>query len=218
MTKRREGEAKQEGRTQPVVAPRPLTDAQRAELAIYKERERKSPRAPRFGPVPGVKTGDNKDVSPAAGVDAPLFRARLSNALGAVDELAIGLLLSQAASAVEGSDAVQQCDSAAALPTGIAPRNEIEGLLGVQMLAAHNLSMAMARRALKTDRVDWMQRYGTLSAKLMNLFTRQLEALARLRGQAGKQVVRLEHVTVEAGGQAVVGAVTTGGTGDARRN
>jgi hypothetical protein len=84
-------------------------------------------------------------------------------------------------------------------------------MLAVQMLAAHNLSLAMVRRALRTDRVDFMPRYGALSAKLMNVFTRQLEALARLRGQTGKQVVRVEHVTVEAGGQAVVGAVHAGG-------
>ena len=87
-------------------------------------------------------------------------------------------------------------------------------MLAVQMVAAHDLALAMARRALKTDRVDWMQTYSTLSAKLMNVYTRQLEALARLRGQTGQQTVRVEHVTVEAGGQAVVGNVTPKGRGD----
>lgn len=216
MANRRQTEAKRESLAPQAAAPRPLTEAERAELAIYKEQNRARPHAPRFGMLAGAKARAGKeDISPAPGVDTTLFRARLASSFGAVDELAIGLLLSQAAYAVEGGDAVQQCNSAAAILTGIAPRNEIEGLLAVQMLAAHNLSMAMTRRALKTDRVDWMQRYGTLSAKLMNVFTRQLEALARLRGQTRQQTVRVEHVTVEAGGQAVVGAVTTGGSGDA---
>jgi hypothetical protein len=40
-----------------------------------------------------------------------------------------------------------------------------------------------------------------------------LEALNRHRGK-GRQVIRIERVTVEAGGQAIVGAVTQGGGGD----
>ena len=43
----------------------------------------------------------------------------------------------------------------------------------------------------------------------MRLFIDQLAALDRLRGGDGRQTVRVERVTVEAGGQAVVGAVTT---------
>ena len=38
--------------------------------------------------------------------------------------------------------------------------------------------------------------------------------LARLRGQTGQQTVRVEHVTVQAGGQAVVGNVAARGRGD----
>ena len=97
----------------------------------------------------------------------------------------------------------------------IQPRNEMEGMLAVQMIGCHNLAMAMLRRATKTDRVDWLATYGSLAAKLLRTFTMQTEALARLRGQTGQQTVRVEHVTVEAGAQAVVGAVTTGGAGDA---
>ena len=47
----------------------------------------------------------------------------------------------------------------------------------------------------------------------MNLFRAtadMVEAVQTHRGAAVKQVVRVEHVTVEAGGQAVVGAVTSG--------
>ena len=47
----------------------------------------------------------------------------------------------------------------------------------------------------------------------MRLFTEQLEAMAKLKGKAGQQRVVVEHVTVAAGGQAIVGAVIPGGRG-----
>jgi len=52
-----------------------------------------------------------------------------------------------------------------------------------------------------------------LAAKVMRTFTAQLEALGRLRGEGTKQVVRVEHVHVETGGQAIVGIVKGGGGG-----
>jgi hypothetical protein len=72
----------------------------------------------------------------------------------------------------------------------------------------------VARRVTApTDRVDFLAVYGNLAAKFLRTFTLQTEALARLRGQTGQQTVRVEHVMVQAGGQAVLGAVRTGGGG-----
>ena len=48
--------------------------------------------------------------------------------------------------------------------------------------------------------------------KLVGSFAALTDALNRHRGK-GQQVVRVEHVTVQAGGQAIVGAVTQGGGG-----
>lgn len=45
--------------------------------------------------------------------------------------------------------------------------------------------------------------------KLARTFTTQLEALKRYRSK-GDQTVRVEHVTVNEGGQAIVGSITTG--------
>jgi hypothetical protein len=47
-------------------------------------------------------------------------------------------------------------------------------------------------------------------------FTTQLEALKKYRS-VGDQTVRVEHVTVNEGGQAIVGNVTTGGGGERRK-
>src|SRR5262249_4245128 len=90
---------------QPPAALRPLTDTERAELAVYTERRRTRRRPPRFGSNSGSdRPADTQVVLPAAGVNVDLFRARLANVVGTIDELAIGQLLSQAAYAVEGKD------------------------------------------------------------------------------------------------------------------
>ena len=57
----------------------------------------------------------------------------------------------------------------------------------------------------------WQVQVGA-AGKLSRTYAALLEALGRHRGQ-GRQVIRIERVTVEAGGQAIVGAVTQGGGG-----
>ena len=49
--------------------------------------------------------------------------------------------------------------------------------------------------------------------KLVRSFAALTRPLDRHRGKGSQQVVRVEHVTVQAGGQAIVGAVTQGGGG-----
>ena len=48
--------------------------------------------------------------------------------------------------------------------------------------------------------------FTSIATKLQRTFTMQIEALAKLRGK-GEQVVRVEHVTVHPGAQAIVGDV-----------
>ncbi len=196
-----------------VPAPvKPLTESERAEVAALDARLRRRPAVPLYEAGP-----DNKPM-PAAAMPNRLLMARLAAALGSADASALTVLVNHALEASEGQDLVLRSNAALGLLAGIAPRDEAEGMLAVQMVAAHNMAMAMARRTLKTDRVDWMATYTNLAAKLMNVYTRQLKALARLRGQTGQQLVRVEHVTVQAGGQAIVGAVATKGRGDGEQS
>ena len=51
------------------------------------------------------------------------------------------------------------------------------------------------------------------ATRLLRLYVDQLAALVRLRGGGARQTVRVERVTVEAGGQAVVGVVATTSAG-----
>ena len=98
---------------------------------------------------------------------------------------------------------------------GIGPLTPLEGMLAVQMVAAHNLSLQLVGRANWNQDFECRVAYGNLAAKMMRTFTAQIEALLRLRGQTTKQVVRVEHVHVEAGARAVVGAVKVEGRSEA---
>ena len=96
-----------------------------------------------------------------------------------------------------------------ALMGGIAPRDELEAALGLQMVATHDLSMLMLLRAKNASHLEGMREYGNLATKLTRTFTAQMKALSEWR-RGGEQVVR--HIHVYEGGQAVVAeTVNVGG-------
>jgi len=88
---------------------------------------------------------------------------------------------------------------------GIAPKDTIEGLLAIQMIATHYAAMNSLGRATQRSEI----RHENINAanKLIRSFTMQMEALNRYRGK-GQQKVTVEHVHVHSGGQAIVGTVT----------
>jgi hypothetical protein len=106
----------------------------------------------------------------------------------------------------------EQNQTALTLLQQINPQNELEGLLAVQMFGVHEASMECLRQTVPNagmpDARDSNLKH---AVKLMGLFTRQLEALDRLRGK-GQQKMTVERVNVESGGQAIVGQI------DASRN
>ena len=48
----------------------------------------------------------------------------------------------------------------------------------------------------------------------MRVFNEQVEIMAKLKGKSSQQRVVVEHITVAAGGQAIVGTVIPGGRGE----
>ena len=104
---------------------------------------------------------------------------------------------------------------------GIAPKDELEGMMAAQLVAAHNAAMECYRRAMIGEQTFEGRRENLAQAnKLSRTYAAVLEALNRHRGK-GQQKVTVEHVHVHAGGQAVVGIVATPsahrGVGDARK-
>jgi hypothetical protein len=101
-------------------------------------------------------------------------------------------------------------NAALAVIAGVAPRNEVEAVLAVQMAMTHIAAMRMLTELNRLNphvSPGGVAIAGTVGAKLLRAFAGQAEALAKLRRPA-VQVVRVERVNVGAGGQAIVGAVT----------
>lgn len=146
--------------------------------------------------------------------DGALWRAQIAAALGVRDPDAQTHLISQLASVFREGAADTNANAAIALVREIAPRNGVEALLIAQMVAVHNAALEQLRRVLNylyqpPEVIDSLSNQAT---RLLRLYMDQVAALDRLRGGGGRQTVRVERVTVEAGGQAVVGAVTTAPT------
>jgi hypothetical protein len=93
---------------------------------------------------------------------------------------------------------------------GIEPRDQVEAMLAAQMGAIHSAVMTFARRLNHVETIPQQDSAERAFNKLARTYVAQVEALKRYRS-AGEQAVRVEHVTVNEGGQAIVGNVTTGG-------
>jgi hypothetical protein len=93
------------------------------------------------------------------------------------------------------------------------PADEIEGMLAAQAMAAHHASIECSRRAMLPDQpFEAAQALRKAAANASRTFIELLSALDRKRGKGGQQVVRVEHVHVHPGGQAIVGNVQGGDT------
>lgn len=99
-----------------------------------------------------------------------------------------------------------------AVVRSIEPRDELEAMLATQMGAIHAATMMMARKLNHVTTIPQQDSAERTLNKLARTFTTQMDALKRYR-TGGQQKVTVEHVTVNSGGQAIVGAVQTGGGG-----
>src|SRR6202030_3225961 len=108
----------------------------------------------------------------------------------------------------------RQYNAAIAGLIGIAPQDEIEGMIAAQLIATHNATMECYRRAMIGEQTLEGRRDNLNQAnKLSRTCATLIEALNRHRGK-GQQKVTVEHVDVHAGGQAVVGMVESPGGED----
>jgi hypothetical protein len=188
----------------------PLRPEEVAEVRRFLDRRKE-----RVAPPSYVVEQDGNDVviTPQH-ADRRYAATRLATAFGTTEGALSERLLNQIINAVhlDRSKGLDERDLNAALATiaGIAPRDEIEALLVTQMVATHWLIMDTSRQVGRVNLRPHFQDHGNLTVKLMRTFTAQLEALQRYRGKGTEQKVTVEHVHVHAGGQAIVGAVTSG--------
>lgn len=195
-----------------------LTQDSKAERAIiekYREKRKGLPaRLKSIDPKTGRKTFEGDDWP-----DSKLWEAQLAQVTGASDAVSAGILLAQVIGLVSDHDSgfVENTNNSIALLFGIKPEDQIEGLLAVQMVGTHNLAMEFMRRAaLKSQNPEGVTENVNRVTKLLRTFTAQVETLNKYRTK-GQQKVTVEHVQVNAGGQAIVGILEnkpgTGGTG-----
>lgn len=93
------------------------------------------------------------------------------------------------------------------------PNDEVEAMLCAQAMASHHAAMECSRRAMIPDQpFEAAQGLRKAAANASRTFVELLAALDRRRGKGAQQVVRVEHVHIHPGGQAIVGNVKAGGT------
>lgn len=98
-------------------------------------------------------------------------------------------------------------NSALALIEACNPKDELEGALIAQMACTHAAAMAVLGRIGGAHGGDrHVATMAAASARLLRAFAVQVETLRRLRNGSA-QFVRVEHVHVNDGGQAVVGKI-----------
>jgi hypothetical protein len=99
----------------------------------------------------------------------------------------------------------------------LAPRDGMEVMLCSQLVALHSQGMEFMRRAMFSDQTPiGVDSNVNRVAKTLRTFATMAECLRTYRG-GGQQKVTVEHVTVQAGGQAIVGTVNRGAGGGALR-
>jgi len=97
-------------------------------------------------------------------------------------------------------------NNATKLMEGIGPKDSIEGMIASQMVAIHELAMDNAQKgSCGSVSAEIRQKYISNTMKLSRAFTAQMDALKKYRS-GGAQKITVEHVTVESGGQAIVGS------------
>ena len=135
---------------------------------------------------------------------------RLNEALGTTSSDFVNASLFQIQSAYRspwGGVSQLSMNAALAMIEAEAPKDEIEAALVVQMACTHTAAMAVLGKldvAFATE--QRVAAFGSAAARLMRVYAIQVEVLRRLR-TGGQQFMRIEHVNVNDGGQAVIGNV-----------
>ena len=88
--------------------------------------------------------------------------------------------------------------------TGV--ENPVEAMLMSQMVTVHKHAMKLMAKASEISSVTSCEAVMNMANKLMRTFTAQVEAFEKLK-RGGKQVIKVDHVHVHEGGQAIVGNI-----------
>jgi hypothetical protein len=182
--------------------------SEREQAAIAQARARNAKRRPRVAVKLTrkgcrLKSGSNH-------VDEKGWTTRILDAFGTTspDFLTTEVARINRALDVTGEDGEARANAALAVIDGIRPRSEVESMLAGQMAVTHALAMEVLGRANRVKDIEQFDAAANAANKLLRTFAMQMEVLANMR-RGGKQSMQIRHVHVHAGGQAVVGNVTS---------
>ena len=103
----------------------------------------------------------------------------------------------------------RHCEATIVAMQAFKPADEIEGMIAAQAVALHAAAMECNRRPMIPDQpFGAALGYRKIAANASRAFVELLSALDRKRGKG--QVVRVERVVGQEGGQAIYGNVQTG--------
>lgn len=139
-------------------------------------------------PIDKQELTDTLSAPGAASLDASYHRLELISNMGT----------NVAAMALDAADTIQAS-------------NSMEKMLAHQMATLHQATMRTMDRATFEPDPTQSIRMMSLAARMMDTYQRGLLTLKRIRSN-GEQRITIQHVSVEDGGQAVIGSVKTGGS------
>jgi hypothetical protein len=144
--------------------------------------------------------------------DQEVGNALTMEALGITSANILGSIVSGLAelSRANGGIDEQRLNRLLAMVRAVQPRDELEALLAMQMAGIHDATVTLTKRLAQVETIPQQDSAERTLNKLARTFTLQMDALKRYRSK-GEQKVIVEHVTVNAGGKAIVGTVDTQG-------
>jgi hypothetical protein len=183
-------------------------------MESYKAKHKEKPLAPSLK----VVERDGKPEVVPDHTEPGIANMRIAEALGTRDFDFLNGLLTQLCNVGSQGKKIDEAglNFILSIIKGIEPRDQMEAMLAAQMAVVHNATMTFARRLSHVDNIKQQDSAERAFNKLARTFAAQLEALKRYRS-AGDQTVRVEHVTVNEGGQAIVGNVSHGGRGSPKK-
>lgn len=83
------------------------------------------------------------------------------------------------------------------------PESPLETMLHIQLLGLHTHAMRMMCEAQKYNSLDLQEKFLKVANKLSRTFSTSLDSLGKFK-RKGEQLIRIENVNVNQGGQAVM--------------
>lgn len=190
----------------------PPDEAERSVIAVAQDRlTGKAP--PLRVKLRTAKSGKVTEIGPPHS-DIAGFTARLQSTFGSAGRAFPVSQLNRLLTFARTTDSREidegRLNSMIAAIEGAAPRNEVEAMLATQLAVTHELVMDLLGRTKRVDQIPQFDAAGSMAFKLLRAFAGHVELLQKLK-RGGEQTVRVEHVHVHPGGNAIVGNVATGG-------